>query len=44
MLTRLYIEALLVDEETADAVFEDWDAGLIPTIVATTMWITIALG
>ena len=27
MLTELYIEALLVDEELADLVWEAWDAG-----------------
>ncbi len=29
MLTRLYIEALLSDEEAADEVWEAWDAGEI---------------
>ncbi len=27
MLTRLYIEALLVDKELADQVWEAWDKG-----------------
>jgi len=27
MLTEIYIEALLVDEELADQVWEAWDAG-----------------
>ncbi len=27
MLTELYIEALLVDEELAELVWEAWDAG-----------------
>jgi len=27
MLTEVYIEALLVDEELADQVWEVWDAG-----------------
>jgi hypothetical protein len=31
MLTRLYIEALLVDEEAADVIWEAWDAGEIST-------------
>ena len=35
MLTELYIEALLVDEELADQVWEVWDAGLIPDVLAT---------
>jgi len=30
MLTELYIEALLVDEELADLVWEAWDADLVP--------------
>ena len=29
MLTEAYIEALLVDEELADLVWEAWDAGVI---------------
>ncbi len=29
MLTEIYIEALLVDEELADQVWEAWDAGVI---------------
>ena len=29
MLTEIYIEALLVDEELADQVGEAWDAGEI---------------
>ncbi len=27
MLTEIYIEALLVDGELADQVWEEWDAG-----------------
>ncbi len=27
MLTKIYIEALLVDEELADQVWEAWDKG-----------------
>ena len=34
MLTEIYIEALLVDEELADRVWEAWDAGLIPDDLA----------
>jgi len=30
MHTEIYIEALLVDEELADQVWNAWDAGLIP--------------
>ncbi len=29
MLTEIYIEALLVDEELADQVWDEWDAGEI---------------
>ena len=38
MLTEIYIEALLVDEELADMVWELWDAGLIPDEVAAWAW------
>jgi len=41
MLTRLYIEALLIDEEAADKVWEAWDKGEISTYWAAWM---IALG
>jgi len=34
MLTRIYIEALLVDPEGADQVWEAWDAGAIDDHVA----------
>ena len=35
MLTEIYIEALLVDEEMADQV---WSAGLIPDEVVAWAW------
>ena len=38
MLTELYIEALLVDEELADLVWEAWDGGLIPDELAEMAW------
>lgn len=38
MLTESYIEALLVDPEAADAVWEAWDAGLIPDELAAVAW------
>ena len=41
MLTRLYIEALLVDEEQADQVWEAWDKADIDDQVAWLAW-TIA--
>ena len=42
MLTEIYIEALLVDEELADQVWEDWNAGAISDAVAAWTWWTIA--
>ncbi len=38
MLTRIYIEALLVDEELADHVWEVWDAGEIDDSLAALAW------
>ena len=38
MLTRIYIEALLVDEALADLVWEAWDAGEISDEVAPWAW------
>ena len=38
MLTKLYIEALLANEELADQVSELWDAGLIPDELAAWTW------
>jgi len=40
MLTKIYVEALLVDEELADQVWEAWDKGEISDFVA---WWHIAL-
>ena len=34
MLTEIYIEALLVDEDLADQVWKLWDAGVITDDVA----------
>ena len=42
MLTETYIEALLVDEELADLVWEAWDVGLIPNDMACNAWLLIA--
>ena len=44
MLTELYIEALLVDEELADLVGEALDSGEIDSQRAHTAWLLIALG
>ncbi len=38
MLTEIYIEALLVDEELADWVWEAWDAGEIDDLAASVAW------
>ena len=38
MLTEIYIEALLVDEELADQVWEAWHVGLIPDELAALAW------
>jgi hypothetical protein len=42
MLTEIYIEALLVDEDLADQVWEAWDRGDISTYWAAWMWWMIA--
>jgi len=42
MLTRLYIEALLVDEELADQVWEAWDTGEISDFWAAWGWWMVA--
>ena len=41
MLTEIYIEALLVDEELADQVWEAWDKGEISDFWAARMRLTI---
>ena len=38
----MYIEALLVDEELADLVWEAWDVGLIPDVLAALAWLVLA--
>ena len=43
MLTEAYIEALLVDEELADMVWETWDRGEIDDAVVCAAWIMIAV-
>ncbi len=42
MLTEIYIEALLVDEELADQVWEAWDADETDDQVAWLAWWLIA--
>ncbi len=41
MLTEIYIEALLVDEELADQVWEAWFAGEIDELIACIAWVLI---
>ncbi len=38
MLTEIYIEALLVDEELADQVWGVWDVGEIHDFCALVLW------
>ncbi len=42
MLTEIYVEALLVDEELADQVWEEWEAGEIDEPTAFLMWVLVA--
>jgi hypothetical protein len=42
MLTEIYIEALLVDEELADQVWEAWDEGEIDDLEAWLAWAALA--
>ena len=43
MLTEIYIEALLADEDLADQVWEAWDAGEIDDQIGWLAWWLIAL-
>ena len=42
MLAELFIEALLIDEELADLVWEAWDVGLIPNEMVALAWLLLA--
>ncbi len=42
MLTEIYIEALLVDEDLADQVWELWHAGLTSDELACIAWWFVA--
>ena len=42
MFCRLYIEALLVDEEMADLVWEAWDARIVSDELACIAWWFVA--
>ena len=41
MLTNIYIEALLVDEDLADQVWELWDQGAIDDQLVLIAWMLI---
>jgi len=43
VLTEIYIEAVLVDEDLADQVWEAWDKGEIDDAVAIWAWCLITL-
>ena len=44
MFTEIYIEALLIDEDRADQVWELWDVGMIPDDLAEVAWGILAFG
>ncbi len=44
MLTEIYIEPLLADEELADQVWEAWNVGKIDDLLAFIAWFSIAWG
>lgn len=43
MLCEIYIEALLLDEELADQVWELWNAGLVSNDRAALAWCILAM-
>ena len=42
MLVEIYIEALLVNEDLADEVWELWDRGVIDDDLAEVAWLLLA--
>ena len=42
MLAKIYVNALLVDENLADEVWELWNVGMIPDGLATIAWCIVA--
>ena len=40
---RIYVEALLVDEELADQVWYMWDADVIDDLTACSYWLVTSL-
>ena len=43
MLTEIYIEALLVDEDLADGMWELWESGVIGEQLVLIAWFLIAI-
>jgi len=43
MLTEIYIEALLVDEELADHIWKAWDGSEINNLTAYLSWLAVVL-
>jgi len=43
LLTKIYIEALLVDEELADQAWKAWDSRMIDDVTAWLWWLRIAI-
>ena len=43
MLVDFYIEALLVDPEQADSVWELWNAGLLSDQIAAFAWLILVI-
>lgn len=42
MLTEIYVEALLIDEDLADLVWEAWDDGEVDDQAAIMVWMLIS--
>jgi len=43
MLTEIYIEALLVDEDLADQIWKAWDKEKIDDTISRIAWMLIAM-
>ncbi len=44
MLSTIYIEALLVNEELADQVWDAWNAGELCDLAAANAWLAMIVG
>lgn len=44
MFTEIYIEAILVDAQAADVIWERWNRGLMTDQIAAIAWVTVAFG